>query len=104
MPHTTAVLCLFQRCCRCPCNACNVQAEKARQAEAEKVAKEAAKEAERVAREAAKAAEAAEKARLKAEKEAQVGASNTQQLVDLQHVQQPHPKWYLVLLLLERLW
>jgi hypothetical protein len=48
------------------------QAEKARQAEAERVAKEAAREAERVAKEAAKAAEAAEKARLKAEKEAQV--------------------------------
>lgn len=72
---------MLQRCCRCPCIACRAQAEKARQAEAEK----AAREAERVAREAAKAAEAAEKARAKAEKEAQVGGSNRQQ----RHVHQP---------------
>jgi hypothetical protein len=45
------------------------QAEKARQAEADR----AAKEAERAAKEAAKAAEAEEKARLKAEKDAEVG-------------------------------
>lgn len=55
---------------------CCQQAEKARQAEADR----AAKKAERAAKEAARAAEAEEKARLKAEKDAEVGIGSCNNL------------------------